>query len=166
MLFRSVGLSIYTHTSSAGAILEHAMSNNLTQIKTTTQHRQAGHYTGNTNISAGMKIARTELVANTRASAVKWMIVMTDGQANLPGSLSQARQAVVDEANAAKANNIKVLTVTVGLGADTDLMQQVADITGGIYFVVPGDQTIAQVQAQLLDVFRKIAASRPLKLIK
>lgn len=161
-----VGLSVYTHTSTAGAVLEHGLSNNLTQIKTTTRHRQAGHYVGGTNISAGMKVARDEFTRNSRLRAVKWMILMTDGQANMPGTMSYAAQCVIDEAYAAKSANIKILTVTVGLDADTNLMQQVADITGGQYFQVRGDQSIDDVKAALLSVFHKIAASRPLKLLK
>lgn len=161
-----VGLSVYTHSSSAGAILEHPLSNNLTQVKTTTRQRQAGHYVGGTNISAGMKVARDEFAKNARNSAAKWMVLMTDGEANLPGSSSYAKQCVLDEAKAAKAANIKILTICVGLGADTGTLHAVAAITGGEFFQVRGDQSIEDVKADLLAVFRKIAASRPLKLVK
>lgn len=161
-----LGLSIYTHTNTSGAILEHGLSQNRTQVKTTTRHRQAGHYTGGTNISAGMRIGRIELQTNARNRAERLMIVMTDGQANLPGDSTSARQAVLSEAQVAKNLDIKIVTVTVGIDADTELMQQVADLTGGECFVVPGGQPIAQVQAQLLEVFRRIASSRPLKLVQ
>lgn len=160
-----VGLSIYTHTNSAGAILEHGLIRDYAQIKTTTRHRQAGHYTGGTNISAGMAVGRAELQANARPRAHKLMLVMTDGQANAPGSASQAYQAVINEAYAAKNAGIKVVTVSVGLDADTELLGQVASIANGEHFNVPGGQSIADVQAQLLQVFRRVATSRPLKLI-
>lgn len=94
------------------------------------------------------------------------MIVMTDGQANLPGSVSTACAAVLTEAQAASAAGIKIVTVTVGLDADTALMQQVASIGGGECFIVPGNQSVADVQAQLMEVFIRIASTRPLKLIK
>ena len=158
-----VGLSIYTHTNSDGAILEHALSKNIDQVKTTTRHRQAGHYKAGTNISAGMKVARNEIVAHARPRAFRMMVLMTDG---LPNEPTNASQLVIDEANAAKANKIKILTISLGVGADTSLMQQVADITGGIHFNVPGGASIATVRAQLQAVFRQIASSRPLKLIK
>ncbi len=160
-----VGLSIYTHTSSAGAILEHGLIRDYEQIKNTTRHRQAGHYTGGTNISAGMAVARAELQAHARPRAHKLMLVMTDGQANAPGSASQAYQAVITEAYAAKNAGIKVVTISVGLGADTELLDEVAAIGNGEHFNVPGGQSIADVQAQLLQVFRRVATSRPLKLI-
>ena len=159
----NVGLSIYTHSNSAGAILEHQLSRNIDQVKTTTRHRQAGHYKSGTNISAGMKVARDEIVARARPRAFRMMIVMTDG---LPNEPSNATQCVIDEANAAKAARIKILTISLGVGADISLMQQVADITGGVHFNVPGGASIDTVRDQLREVFRQIASSRPLKLIK
>ena len=66
-----VGLSVFTHTSSAGAVMEHGLSSNITQVKTTTRQRQAGHYLSGTNISAGMKVARDELNAHARLRSFK-----------------------------------------------------------------------------------------------
>lgn len=160
-----VGLSIYTHTNSTGAILEHGLSKNLSQIKSTTQQRQAGHYKSGTNISAGMKIGRDELVQHARPRAARLMVLMTDGEANEPRDAATAKAAVITEANSAKAAKIKILTISLGAGADKSLMQQVADITGGEHFNVPGGSSIAAVQDQLEIVFRKIANSRTLRLI-
>ncbi|MEK6259928.1 MAG: vWA domain-containing protein [Planctomycetota bacterium] len=160
-----VGLSVYTHSNSDGAILEHGMSTNLTQVKDTTRHRQAGHYKSGTNISAGMKIARTELVANARPRSFRMMVLMTDGLPNEPTSDAVAKANVLTEANSAAAAKIKILTISLGAGADTSLMQQVADITGGVHFNVPGGSNIAAVRAQLQEVFRQIASSRPLRLV-
>ncbi|MCX7421956.1 MAG: VWA domain-containing protein [Planctomycetia bacterium] len=160
-----IGLSVFTHTNSAGAILEHGLSNNINQIKTTTRQRQAGHYTGNTNISAGMKVARDELNAHARPRSFKMMIVLTDGVANLPSSESVGTAAVISEANAAKGDKIKILSICLGAGADTATLQQVADITGGVFYNVPPAASISSVQTQLQNVFREIASSRPLKLV-
>ncbi|MBM4075317.1 MAG: VWA domain-containing protein, partial [Planctomycetes bacterium] len=160
-----VGLSVYTHTNSVGAILEHGLSNNLTQIKTTARQRQAGHYKSGTNISAGMKVGREQIVANARPRAFRMMIVMTDGIANEPTNSATARAAVLTEANLAAAEKIKIMCISLGAGADTSLLQQVADVTGGIHFNVPGGSSIAAVRSQLQEVFRQIASSRPLRLI-
>ena len=118
-----------------------------------------------TNISAGMKVARDELTANARPRASRLMVLLTDGQANLPSNTTTATQMVLQEAQAAKDNKIKI--VTIGLGADADIatLQSVADTTGGIYFGIPGGQTVSAVQSQLQNVFRQIASSRTLKLI-
>lgn len=160
-----VGLSIYTHSNATGAILEHGLSKNLDQIKDTTQHRQAGHYKSGTNISAGMFIGRNELIQHARPRSSRLMVLMTDGEANEPSNTATAKAAVIAEANLAVANKIKILTISLGAGADTSLMQQVADITGGVHFNVPGGSNIAAVQTQLEQVFREIANSRTLKLI-
>lgn len=160
-----VGLSIYTHPNSPGAILEHGLSQNIDQVKTTTRRRQAGHYNPYTNISAGMTVARTEIVAKARPRSFRMMVVMTDGLPNLPGGVGAATQAVIDEANLAKAEKIRIMTISLGANADASLMQTVADITGGIHFNVPGGSSIDDVRTQLRNVFREIASSRPLKLI-
>lgn len=160
-----VGLSVYSHTNSTGAILEHGLSVNIEQVSTTARQRQAGHYLGGTNISAGMKVARQELIANARPRAFRMMVLLTDGQANLPSNSTVAKAKVIEEAELATAAGIKIMTISLGAGADTSLMQQVADMTGGVHFNVPGGSSISQVQAQLQNVFREIATSRPLKLI-
>ena len=72
---------------------------------------------------------------------------------------------MITEANAAAAAKIKIVTISVGLLADKVLMQQVADIGGGIHFNVPAGTSIATVRTQLQAVFREIASSRPLKLV-
>ena len=161
----NVGLVVFTHSNSTGAILEHGLSNNLAQIKTTTSQRQAGHYLSGTNIYAGMKVARDELTARARPRASRLMVLLTDGVANLPTNSSVATQMVLQEAQAAKDNKIKV--VTIGLGADADIatLQSVATTTNGIFFDIPGGQSVSAVQAQLQNVFRQVASSRTLKLI-
>jgi len=93
------------------------------------------------------------------------MILMTDGLPNLPTSTSVATAAVITEANACKAAKVKCLTISLGAGADTGLMQQVADITDGTHYVVPGGGNIATYRSQLLDVFNQISKTRPLKLV-
>jgi len=160
-----IGLAIYTHPNSPGAILEQGLTTNLSGLKTTLTQRQAGHYNANTNISAGMTVARQEIQARARLRTFRTMVLMTDGQANLPGTSSQAKAAVVTEANLAAAAKIKILTISLGVDADTALMQQVADITGGLHFIIPGNQTATSMKTQLENAFRQIASTRPLKLV-
>jgi len=45
-------------------------------------------------------------------------------------------------------------------------MQQIADITGGQHFNVPGGQPVADYAQELRDAFREIAADRPVTLIE
>jgi Flp pilus assembly protein TadG len=158
-----VGLSVYS--TSSGAILESGLSTNIANINTITQHRQAGHYDPFTNIGMGMQIARHELENNSRPRAYRLMVVMTDGVVNRPSDATTGKNLVLSEATAAANSKIKILTISMGALADANLMQQVADATGGQNFVVPGGANFATYEAQLLDAFRAIAVSRPLKLV-
>ena len=56
--------------------------------------------------------------------------------------------------------------ISLGAGADTGLMQQVADITAGVHFNIPGSSSISEYEDQLKDVFREIADHRPLELVQ
>ena len=112
-----------------------------------------------------MKVAREEIVARARPRAFRLMVVMTDAVVNLPTSSSVGKPMVVAEANAAAGVKIKCFKISVGVLADTALMPQVADITGGVHFSVPGGQTIAGVRTLLEAAFRQIASSRPLRLV-
>ncbi|QDU31042.1 von Willebrand factor type A domain protein [Anatilimnocola aggregata] len=161
-----VAFSLYTASDNT-AKLEQALTKTYTLVSDKVQGRQAGHYVGSTNISAGMTKGRLELQNNSRVGVSKLLVLMTDGEANLPtGNTSTDKQKVRDEAALCAAAKIPVVTITVGAGADVDLMQEVADITGGAAFVVPGGQPISQVQEQLEQVFSQVAADRPLKLVQ
>jgi len=160
-----IGLSIYTYSDQT-AYLESGLTPNYSSLSTIVSHRQAGHYTGGTNIYNGMKTARTELEKNGRVNAFKMIVLMTDGVANLPGSTSNAKTLVIQEANAAAADNYPVVTISMGALADTALMSQVASITNGVYFNIPGGQTAAQYAAQLNAVWKQVADNRPLKIVQ
>jgi hypothetical protein len=160
-----IGLSIYTYSDST-AILESALTPNYSTLSTIVAARQAGHYIGGTNIYNGMQTARLQLQNNARTNAFKMIVLMTDGVANLPGSTTNAKNLVIQEANAAAAASIPVVTISMGALADTALMSQVASITNGVYFDIPGGQTAAQYSAQLNAVWKQVADNRPLKIVQ
>lgn len=161
-----VSLSIYTY-SDGTAILEQALTHDYAVIASTCRNRQAGHYIPYTNISAGMTKGRVDLQNNARIGAARMLVVMTDGVVNRPtGNTTTDKNLVRSEAQLCANNKIPVVTICVGALADTALMQEVADITGGVAFVVPGGQPIANVQAQLEAVFVQVASDRPLQLVQ
>lgn len=160
-----VGLSIYTY-SNGDALLESGLTTDLNLIEYLADHRQAGHYDSMTNIGAGMRIAREELETNGRVGAQKVMVLLTDGIANRPSNANYARQYAIQQAHAAKAAGIPIVAVSLGSGADENLMQQLSDITQGVHFNIPGGQTVDQYEDELIDVFRQIAAHRPLRLVR
>jgi len=158
-----VGLSVYTYSNS-GALLATPLTRDLSLVEQASRRHQAGHYMPYTNIKAGMKTAREELEANGRDNALKMVVLLTDGLANRPAN--DPRGLVRLEAENCAADGFPVITISLGAGADQDLMQEVADITGGIHFNIPGGMSVADYEEELKEVFRKIAANRELTLVK
>ena len=157
-----LGLSIYT-SSDGTAKLETGLTNDFQLVENISRQRQAGHYDNYTNIGAGMEKARLELEQNARPGAFKMVVLMTDGIANRPVDSNVASQFAITEAQSAA---FPIVTVSLGANADVNLMQQIADISGGLHFNVPGGQSVAEYEDDLKDVFRDIADDRPSKLVK
>ena len=160
-----VGLSIYTSEDGTGK-LESPLTDDFQHVEDISRHRQAGHYDRYTNIGAGMQKAREELSANGRDGAQKMMVLMTDGIANRPHNPIAAKAFVMEEAQKAKDAGFPIVTISLGTGADTALMQAVADLTGGIHFNIPGGSDVDQYEEDLKDAFRQIAGARPAVLVK
>lgn len=161
-----IGLTIYSYQTSGGngALNEIGLTSDFPAIKPLYNQRQAGHYEGGTNIYAGIRQARLHLESQARPQAFRMMVLMTDGVANLPYS-GTASSMALSEAQLCASAKIRIMTVSLGLEADTALMQQIADTTGGVHFNVPGGTTTSEMEDDLMDVFHRIAADRPLKLI-
>lgn len=163
-----VGLVVY-NSSSGNAKLEAALTTDMNSITTIVDHRQAGHYHSYTNIGAGMKLAREQLQATGRSNASKLIVLMTDGLANYYNgsyNLAGAKQQIADESAASLAAKFKIMTLSVGIAADTATMQQVADTTKGTAYVVPGGSDYQAMHDNLKAAFKEIADARPLLLVK
>ena len=127
-----------------------------------------------TNIGAGLWKAHAELQetsagGHARPNAFRMVVLMTDGLANWNnGSYNEAaaRQDLLNAAAECAADGIPVVTIALGAEADTALMAQVAESTGGRTFVIPGGQTASQYTEDLTEVFKAIADSRPLRLVQ
>jgi len=159
-----VGLSVYT-SSNGTALLEHQLSYDYSNIDYISRHRQAGHYHTMTNIGDGIRNAREHLVAAGRNGAYKMIVLMTDGKANRPSGVDP-KQYALQQAEKAGDLGIPVLTISLGADADKDLMDGIAEKTGGIHFNIPGGQTVQEYEEDLKDVFVLIAKDRPLKLVQ
>ena len=115
------------------------------------------------------------------------MIIMTDGQANqypnnwyLPPDFNwsdwtdydgdgnadyqtsdRAKQYAFWQATKAIEEGITLHTMSVGIYADTGLMDAIAYAGKGIHMNVPGGSTIAEMESELLSAFSQIAANVP-----
>lgn len=158
-----VGLAIYNSPDQT-ALLEHQLTANLALLQDIVEHRQAGHYDRYTNIGAGIQQGWMELDAHARVGAKKLIVLMTDGQANRPSGYGSG--FALEQAQIAAAKHYKIVCISLGSDADTSLMQQIADITGGVHFNIPGGESVFGYQSELMEVFRTIADDRPLTLVK
>lgn len=160
-----VAVSIYT-ASDGTAILESALTHVYDDISAIVRARQAGHYQPYTNIYDGLRTGRLELEANARPGAKKVLVLMTDGQANRPSNSSTAVRRLREEAQICADHGLPIITIALGVDADTALMAEIANTTGGTYFEVPGGRSVSDYQADLIEVFRRIAADRSLQLVQ
>jgi Flp pilus assembly protein TadG len=163
------------------------ISNQFANYKAIIGHKQAGHYYSTTNIGGGLKQGKLLLDASARPGSRPTILLMTDGLANVkdnnytfPGnwdwnalfdynsdgqadystSDSYARYALGMAKEAVDAG-YTIHTLSVGMGADTELLRAIAFLGNGVYIQVPGDLTVAQMEAQVLEGFNKIAAYVP-----
>lgn len=163
-----VGLAVYNSDNGQGK-LEMSLTDDFQAVENRTREFQAGHYHLYTNIGAGLKTAREHLESSSRPSSFKMIVLLTDGKANYYTggySTSAGKQYVLDQAQLAADAGFPVVTISLGAGADEDLMQDVADITNGDHFNVPGGQSVADYSEDLKEVFYDIANDRPLKIVR
>ena len=162
-----IGLASYTYTDGEGTV-EVPLTDDLASVETASRQRQAAHYHTYTNIGGGIAAACGELQARARTGTMKLIVLLSDGQANWYNGrydLAAARQDALDQARLAAGAHIPILTISLGADADPDLMQQIADVTGGMHFVVPGGGSVDDYREQLYSVFAQVAAYWPLKLV-
>jgi Flp pilus assembly protein TadG len=163
-----VGLVVYD-SSDGEATLELPLTREMDQVGVIARQRQAAHYHNYTNIGAGMRVARQHLETGGRMEAFKMIVLMTDGRANwYRGGYDEnaARNDVLAEAGLDADLKFPVVTISLGSGADTALMDTVADMTESRHFSVPGGRPVEEYREDLIDVFREIADNRPLKLVQ
>lgn len=168
-------------------ISSNPITNDYSVINTIQMHRQAGHYDQYTAMGAGILEGRTLLANHARYGAKPTLLIMTDGLANrspsgwnLPGDWSWAALTDYDgdgvanytttdahkryafyQAREAINAGFTVHTLTVGAGADRDLMKAIAYAGKGVWVDVPGGASVLEMETQMKEAFAQIAAKLP-----
>lgn len=160
-----VSLEIYGTT----AHHEVDLTTDVQQVSNRLNEMQAGHYDSNTNTGGGIEKGVAELTSvRARSAARKVIFLLTDGLANVDedGDFSESggQNYAVAAAQAAAAQGIRVYTVSVGSGADTETMAEIAEIGSGTHFHASG--TISEYSAQLEAIFQELGGERPVELIE
>jgi hypothetical protein len=122
---------------------------------------------GGTNIAdgiaKGIEVLSSSEIHYGRPGAAHIMVLLTDGQANLypdntcwrwsvgGGATNEEKAAacVVYYAQQAANSDILIYTITLGWGADQDLMKQVAEITKGKHFHAPDASALNSIFEEL-----------------
>lgn len=131
---------------------------------------QASHYDSYTNLGGGIEKGIQELTGSrSRTIARKFMFLLTDGIANVTASgqvnnESGGKSYALAAAQSAVNQGIRIYTISVGSGADTALMSQIATLGKGIHLHAEG--SIEEYSAQLEAIFKTLGGSRPVELIK
>ena len=124
---------------------------------------------GATNIGGGIAQAIEELTSSrARDASRKVIVLLTDGIANIDEygnhNVSGAKAHALTQAQRAADLGMRILAISVGQGADQDLMEQIANAAGGIHFHAEGE--IDEYTAQMLDIFKQIGGARTVGLIE
>ena len=128
------------------------------------------HAENSTNIAEGIEDGITVLsnlgTQYGRPGAAHIMILMTDGEANTgscgvdsdwPNDNQRAKDCVIVRAREARNNGIVIYTITLGEGADIELLSHVADMTGGIHRHAPSPEQLEPIFDELYSrIFLRI----------
>lgn len=163
IMFMKEGLNIYVDEMEipdqgavvkfgGNAVLMNPLTDDYVQLKNDISNLP--NPSGGTPMVSALQIAISEIQANGIPGHTKAIILLTDGQPT-DGSDSD----VLDMAYIAEASDIVIYTIGLepasGFGGlDEDLLQDIADITGGEYFYAPDPgflATIYQMIANIVD---------------
>ncbi len=160
-----VSLETYAETTTH----EIDLTTNYAAVPNRLNQMQAGHYNCWTNMGGGIQRGIDELTsARARPSAIKVMVLLTDGKANVTetgavGDYTNGPIYAKNTATEAAALGIRIYAVSVGSDADTDTMDEIAEIGNGYHFHAEGSIDSYTMQLQL--IFATLGGKRPVMLI-
>jgi Flp pilus assembly protein TadG len=151
--------SLDPYNSDWTGVLEAPLTYDLAGLRTdvlTSSVLTANKYNGWTPIGGAIRDSAHYLNANARAEAKKVLVLMSDGHANKPEGNGPGYAR--DMAKYAKSLDTKVYTISLGNGADKQLMEGIAAVTGAEHFDATGSgQT--ELTARLTAAFRNVAGA-------
>lgn len=181
-----VSLELFASTGRHGSDLEGAdspelLAEILQEVPDTLNTYQAGHYSIYTNIAGGIDEAIHELSngqygayndgscvphSRARSSAIKVIIMLTDGKPNRGGGVGGA----LASADVAKSLGMTLYTVGVGGDVNAGLCEDMASVPENYFFAdnTPDPENDGQPMyvRQLQTIFETLGGKRPVRLIQ
>ena len=172
--YDQVGYVYYSSSASIRRELEciKRLGSACTSFDTVINAIESTQASGSTNIAdgiiKGIEVLQTGGGHYGRPTAAHIMVLMTDGQANqvpntecyqedlwpdsgLPTQWERAKDCVIYYAQEAANNSIVIYTISLGAQADIELMQRVAELTGGEHYYAPSAQDLDQIFQEIAD---------------
>ncbi|MGH8616045.1 MAG: FHA domain-containing protein [Gammaproteobacteria bacterium] len=107
-----------------------------------------------TNIPAAVQWAIQELQLNGRSGAARSIVLLTDGVIDTgtrARDLEVTRWLRAQLASDAASTGIRIFTVALGTGSDSQMLQELAQRTGGRFFWAPQAKDLSGIFAQVSD---------------
>jgi hypothetical protein len=158
-----LGLSFNPHDARIPA---HALTPDFDAINETMRSAHSGLPGPSAKIVATLRTSREELEKHARSGALRMIVLMTGGIAAGPLDEDTAKENLLSEAEACAAANIRVCAISPVTGADDEIMQRVAKITGGKHFGIADGQPGEEYCDNLEDVLERISRMRPVRLVQ
>ncbi len=154
-----IALASYSHDYT----LDQGLTENFNQVKSAIDALNAA---GCTNAAGGLLRGREELTGSRRRpDAIPIIVFLTDGLPNkgltsadscggCPDYCPVAKDAARNQATLAAQDHIVIYTIALGDKADQGLMQDIADITGGMSYYAPTSADLDAIYQSIFDQIR------------
>lgn len=109
---------------------------------------------GATNYGAALQVANDELIVYGNPDHSWAVILLTDGENTCCPNGAAGDALALAEASRARANGITVFTIGLGDDVDADLLEQIADTTGGAYYAAPTPESIRFIYFEIAMRFK------------
>jgi Ca-activated chloride channel homolog len=108
---------------------------------------------GSTNLSGGMMSGFAEAQRNFRNDSVNRIVLLSDGLANV-GIVDPAE--IANQAKRIRENKISVSAMGVGIDYNENLMASIADYSGGNYYYINQETSMASVFQKELNLMQNL----------
>ena len=143
-------LSIVTYDDSINTLLPSTSVEDKNYIRELIYGLHPG---GSTNLSGGMMAGFAEAQRNFREDSVNRIVLLSDGLANV-GIVDPSQ--IANQAKQIRENKISVSAMGVGIDYNENLMASIADYSGGNYYYINQETSMASVFQKELNLMQNL----------